>query len=180
MAIEEIHKTITIPVSYADGKPKFLTARDRQFKEWIFITGGCRKSEVLNPLRCALRELYEETRGIVNIRKGSYVCYTFSKEMFSNTVTTYHVYIIDFNVSVAEQLNIVKKFNELRREMEIIKMKNLPFRRTWDENDALSFDTLDEFTKRPNKWKLITDNVLQNQNFYTALNSPEYKNFNLN
>lgn len=174
MAVEEIHKTITILVSYADGKPKFLTARDRQFKEWIFITGGCRRSEVSNPLRCALRELREETRGIINLRKGDYNHFKFS----TATSVIYNVYIIEFNVSHLEQNNIVKKFNSLKKDMDVIKNKKLPYRRTWDENDAISFDTLEEYNRRPNKWNLITDNVINNPDFYATLNSQTSQTFN--
>ena len=53
------YKSIAIPVSFSGDKPRFLTVRDRRFKEWIFVTGGCRKREIPNPLRCALRELEE-------------------------------------------------------------------------------------------------------------------------
>ena len=34
------YKAIAIPVSFVDEKPKFLTVRDRRFKDWIFVTGG--------------------------------------------------------------------------------------------------------------------------------------------
>ena len=39
-------KAIAIPVSFVDDKPRFLTVRDVNFKEWIFVTGGCRKRKV--------------------------------------------------------------------------------------------------------------------------------------
>ena len=60
MDIEEKHKAIAIPVSMIDSVPMFLTVRDRRFREWLFVTGGCRKKEVVCPLKCALRELEEE------------------------------------------------------------------------------------------------------------------------
>lgn len=43
---EEKHKAIAIPVSFFDGKPRFLTVKDRRFKEWIFVSGGCRKRRI--------------------------------------------------------------------------------------------------------------------------------------
>ena len=64
----EVHKAIAIPVIYIDGEFKFLIVKDKRFKEWTFISGGCRKREVFNPIRCALRELEEETRGILNLK----------------------------------------------------------------------------------------------------------------
>ena len=54
------YKAIAIPVTFEDDRPRFLTVRDRRFKDWIFVTGGCRRREIYNPLRCALRELEEE------------------------------------------------------------------------------------------------------------------------
>jgi len=40
------YKAIAIPVSFIDGKPRFLTVRDWRFKDWIFVTGGCRRREI--------------------------------------------------------------------------------------------------------------------------------------
>jgi hypothetical protein len=73
MKKEERHKAIVVLVSFVDDKPRFLTMRDRRFKEWIFVTGGCRKREITNPLRSALRELEEETRGVSKPQEG---CHT--------------------------------------------------------------------------------------------------------
>ena len=59
------YKAIAVPVTFVDDTPRFLTVRDWRFKDWIFVTGGCRRREIYNPLRTALRELEEETRGVV-------------------------------------------------------------------------------------------------------------------
>jgi 8-oxo-dGTP pyrophosphatase MutT (NUDIX family) len=191
MKKEERHKTITILVSFADDKPRFLTARDRRHQEWIFITGGCRRLENINPLRCALRELREETRGIINIKRGSYTYFNFD----SNTRTPdemtqdiqngldvtikYHVYIIEFNISRSDQVNLIQKFNKERERLEYIKSMNLPFKRSYDENDYISFDTLEEFKNRSKIWDFINDNVICSPMFYSALNSKNIKTFNM-
>jgi 8-oxo-dGTP pyrophosphatase MutT (NUDIX family) len=73
------YKAIAIPVSFADDKPRFLTVRDYRFKDWIFVTGGCRRREIINPLRCALRELEEETRGVVSLKNGEYTEFKFTR-----------------------------------------------------------------------------------------------------
>ena len=88
------YKAIAIPVSFADEKPKFLTVRDRRFKDWIFVTGGCRRREIFNPLRCALRELEEETRGVVALKNGEYSTYKF-------TVRESPTVELEYNVSVS-------------------------------------------------------------------------------
>jgi 8-oxo-dGTP pyrophosphatase MutT (NUDIX family) len=77
------YKAIAIPVSFATGKPKFLTVRDRRFKDWIFVTGGCRRREIFNPLRCALRELEEETRGVVSLKNGEYTEFKVHRDYLS-------------------------------------------------------------------------------------------------
>ena len=105
MKKEDRHKVLAIPVTFTDDKPRFLTVRDRRFKEWLFISGGCRKREIANPIRCALRELEEETRGTVNIKSGVYTSYMFEsterspEELKAETeegievTIIYHVYI---------------------------------------------------------------------------------------
>lgn len=185
---EERHKTITILVSYVDSKPRFLTVRDKRHKEWIFVTGGCRKREFSNPLRCALRELEEETRGLIRLLRGEYTYYNFKFNNRSpqeieqdlqnglDVTMIYHVYIIEYAVPRSVQLNLIKKFNDERIRTEQRKLKKLPIRRTYDENDIMSFDTLEELNRR-NRWDFITNNVLNNPQFYSALNSRNKESF---
>jgi hypothetical protein len=190
MKKEERHKVLAIPVTFTEDKPKFLTVRDRRFKEWLFISGGCRKREVLNPIRCALRELEEETRGVVNVKSGLYTSYIFEtterspeeleedrKEGVHVTIV-YHVFIFFMKISAHEQQDIVRKFNYEKAKVEIRKREKLPIKRTYDENDFMSFDTLDVFNRK-NRWDLIVNKVINNPDFYSALNSLNRKSFNI-
>lgn len=190
MKKEERHKVLAIPVTFTEDKPRFLTVRDRRFKEWLFISGGCRKREVLNPIRCALRELEEETRGVVNIKSGLYTSYMFEttdrspeeleedrKEGVQVTIV-YHVFIFFMRISAHEQQDIVRKFNYEKAKVEIRKRDKLPIKRTYDENDFMSFDTLDIFNRK-NRWDLIVNKVINNPDFYSALNSLNRKSFNI-
>ena len=190
MKKEERHKVLAIPVTFTEDKPRFLTVRDRRFKEWLFISGGCRKREVLNPIRCALRELEEETRGVVNVKSGLYTSYTFettdrSPEELEEDRTegvqvtiVYHVFIFFMRISAHEQQDIVRKFNYEKAKVEIRKRDKLPIKRTYDENDFMSFDTLDIFNRK-NRWDLIVNKVINNPDFYSALNSLNRKTFNI-
>ncbi len=177
-------------MTFTEDKPKFLTVRDRRFKEWLFISGGCRKREVLNPIRCALRELEEETRGVVNVKSGLYTSYTFEttdrspeeleedrKEGVHVTIV-YHVFIFFMKISAHEQQDIVRKFNYEKAKVELRKKDKLPIKRTYDENDFMSFDTLDIFNRK-NRWDLIVNKVINNPDFYSALNSLNRKSFNI-
>jgi hypothetical protein len=190
MKKEERHKVLAIPVTFTEDKPRFLTVRDRRFKEWLFISGGCRKREVLNPIRCALRELEEETRGVVNVKSGLYTSYMFEtterspeeleedrKEGVHVTIV-YHVFIFFMKISAHEQQDIVRKFNYEKAKVELRKKEKLPIKRTYDENDFMSFDTLDIFNRK-NRWDLIVNKVINNPDFYSALNSLNRKSFNI-
>ena len=190
MRNEDRHKVLAIPVTFTDDKPKFLTVRDRRFKEWLFISGGCRKREVINPIRCALRELEEETRGIVNIKSGLYTSFIFQTNERSPeelkvdaeegvcVTLVYHVFIFFVKINQTEQMHIIKKFNDEKAKVEIRKKEKLPIKRTYDENDFLSFDTLESFQKK-NTWDLIIKKVIENPDFYQALNSLNKKSFNI-
>lgn len=151
------HKAIAIPVC---GK-HFLVVKDRRFNEWTFVTGGCRKREVINPLRCAVRELEEETRGTVNLKAGTYSYFQFTTDQGF----TYHVYIIDMPLDEDQRMNLIKRFDEERIKMDTHQME---FRKPYDENTHLDFDTL-EGIKQRNVWPLIDRHVLENPKFYEAL-----------
>ena len=165
----ERHKSIAIPVSYIDGKPYFLLVHDRRYKEWTFVTGGCRRREVYNPLRCALRELEEETRGTINLKRGVYSYFKFNNKDPEDEVTNiYHVYVIDMPMTFNEHKHIVKRFDEEKEKMETHQMA---FRKNYDENDFCEFDTLEGIAGRSNLWNMIRQQVLQNPEFHTALNA---------
>ena len=110
------YKAIAIPVMFTGSKPKFLTVRDRRFKDWIFVTGGCRRKEIPNPIRCALRELDEETRGVVNLKKGEYTDFKFVVKESPGVDLEYNVFIFFVNYTQQEQNDLVKKFNDEKQK----------------------------------------------------------------
>ena len=182
---EERHKAIAIPVTYADGKPRFLTVKDRRFKEWIFITGGCRRREIYNPLQCALRELEEETRGVVKLKKGTYSSFSFrcknhpeDEEPNVDITLVYHVFIFEVNIPRIQQMGLIERFDKERLKTEERKRLKLPIRRTFDENAEMCFDTLDEFNKKI-RWDFIVKNVIENPDFLVALNTLNRKSFSM-
>ena len=174
-----------------DRGPIFLTVRDRRFKDWIFIAGGCRKREISNPLRCALRELEEETRGIINLKRGEYSYFTFKtrnrtptehKTDLSNNIDVvyiYHVYVFIMDLSEQDRVRGMKRFIEERNKTDQMKQLNLPIRRTHDENDRMMWDNLDNF-KTKKQWDTIKTHVLENPEFTRCINSPNRVKFNNN
>ena len=172
------YKAIAIPVSFADDKPKFLTVRDRRFKDWIFVTGGCRRREILNPLRCALRELEEETRGVVALKNGEYTEFKFTVKESPTVDLEYNVFIFFVDYTKPQQQTLVRKFYEEKQKTNLKKINKQPIKKTFDENDYMSFDTLEEFNTRK-RWKLIVDNVLRNPEFYSCVSSLNRKTFSI-
>ena len=184
------HKAIIIPIIKSETGTKFLTVRDSRHQEWIFVTGGCKKSEVDNPLKCGLRELEEETRGVINIRTGEFSEFQFEsnyrspeetkKDRFEGIIVTlvYHVYLVNVNITSEQQIRIVQDFHANRVRMEINKKDGVRIKKAYDENDDISFDTLDDFNKKT-RWKLIITNIIENPKFYDLMNSSNTQNFNI-
>jgi hypothetical protein len=172
------HKAIAIPVSFNGDQPRFLTVRDWRFKDWIFVTGGCRRREIANPIRCALRELEEETRGVVSLKNVEYTDFKFTVQESATVDLEYNVFVFFVDYSRAEQHNQVKKFYEEKAKMNLKKLNNQPIRKTHDENDYMSYDTLQEFNSRK-RWKLIIDNVIKNPEFYNCVQSQDRKKFSI-
>jgi len=172
------YKAIAIPVSFTGDKPKFLTVRDRRFKDWIFVTGGCRRREIFNPIRCALRELEEETRGTVTLKNGEYTEFKFVVKESATVDLEYNVFIFFVDYDKTEQQTLVRKFYEEKQKTNIKKLNKQPIKKTFDENDYMSFDTLEEFNSRK-RWKLIVDNILKNPEFYSCVSSLNRKTFSI-
>ena len=172
------HKAIAIPVSFNGDQLRFLTVRDWRFKDWIFVTGGCRRREIINPLRCALRELEEETRGVVALKNGEYTEFKFTVKESPTIDLEYNVFIFFVDYNRTEQHSQVKKFYEEKQKTSLKKLMNQPIKKTHDENDYMSYDTLEEFNLRK-RWKLIVDNVLKNPQFYACITSLNRKTFSI-
>ena len=172
------YKAIAIPVTFTGSKPKFLTVRDRRFKDWIFVTGGGRRREIPNPIRCALRELEEETRGVISLKKGEYTTFKFTVKESPGVELEYNVFIFFVNYTQQEQNELIKKFNDEKQKTNLKKIQKLPIKRTFDENDFMNFETLTEFNTKK-QWDRIVKNVLNNPEFYTCVTSLNRKTFSI-
>jgi 8-oxo-dGTP pyrophosphatase MutT (NUDIX family) len=166
------HKAIAIPVCLAEDRPVFLTIRDRRWKDWGFVAGGSRRREVNCPLRTALRELEEETRGTVCLRSGEYTSYVFTVKESPTVELVYNVYVFFVNFTKTQRAQMVKKFMDEKAKTQVKKLQKQPIKRVFDENDFMSWDTLEEFKARPKKWERITTNVIKNPEFYACLSAP--------
>lgn len=163
------HKAIAIPVIQdPGGERRFLLVHDKRFREWTFVTGGCHHREVINPIRTAIRELEEETRGVIVLRRGTYKYFKFD---VPNAL--YHVFI--FYVSLDSEYT-VDRFNY---EMWKMDTKQVCFRKNYDENDSLKFSNLSEIRNCSRLWSFINDNVIANPEFHDVLASKVEHKFSL-
>jgi 8-oxo-dGTP pyrophosphatase MutT (NUDIX family) len=182
--LRERHKAIAIPMSKVNDMHHFLIVHDRRYREWTFVTGGCRRREVYNPLRCAIRELEEETRGLINLKRGSYSYFKFTTntpeprdvEDGVDVLNHYHVYVFNLPMTSTEHRHIIKRFIEEKKKME---GAEVPFRKNYDENDECRFETLDSILKCPNLWPMIRQHVLGNPEFTQAIETTHWTPFNL-
>jgi len=172
------YKAIAVPVTFTGDKPKFLTVRDRRFKDWIFVTGGCRRREIVNPIRCALRELEEETRGVISLKKGQYSDFKFIVKESPGVDLEYNVFIFFVDYTPQQQTELVKKFNDEKQKTNLKKIQKQPYKRTYDENDFMNFETLTEFNTKK-QWDRIVKNVLNNPEFYACITSLNRKTFSI-
>ena len=172
------YKAIAIPVTFTGDKPKFLTVRDRRFKDWIFVTGGCRRREIVNPIRCALRELEEETRGVVSLKKGQYSDFKFVVKESPGVDLEYNVFIFFVDYTPQQQSDLIRKFNDEKQKTNLKKIQKQPYKRTYDENDFMNFETLTEFNTKK-QWDRIVKNVLNNPEFYACITSLNRKTFSI-
>jgi len=172
------YKSIAVPVTFTGDKPKFLTVRDRRFKDWIFVTGGCRRREIVNPIRCALRELEEETRGVISLKKGQYSDFKFIVKESPGVDLEYNVFIFFVDYTPQQQTELVRKFNDEKQKTNLKKIQKQPYKRTYDENDFMNFETLTEFNTKK-QWDRIVKNVLNNPEFYACITSLNRKTFSI-
>lgn len=180
MKSEERHKCVVIPITRAGNSTKFLTVRDKRFKEWTFITGGCRKREIPEPVKCAMRELDEETRGTFEIKEDIYKYFSFVTKRRSpeelerdrreglDVTCVYHVYIFVMDYTEEKRIEVINNFEKQKEIMEERKRKKLPIKKSNDENDFISFDTFEEFMSKT-IWRFIYDAVIVHPEFKKIL-----------
>lgn len=174
-----VHKAIAIPIVDTGTQKKFLIVHDKRHKEWTFVTGGCKHSEVFNPLRCALRELEEETRGIIDIQRGLYSYFRFSAQPGNDPIeySVYHVYFIHIGYVPQEKLNhLEERFHTEKMKMDT---HQVYFQKNYDENDSMKFATLGDIMACKNLWKFIYDRVIKHRQFLVSISEKNAHHFNL-
>ena len=161
-------------MSYEGGTPRFLVVRDRRHHDWTFVTGGCQnKKEISRPLLCALRELKEETKGIVDVTSGKYSSFFFKTDKVTpNFIFIYHVIIIELPITPEEQ-----QFHVNRFQHEMVHPTHLPLK-CYNETENMLWVTFEEF-KNMNKWIVVKTHLMDNPDFYVLVCSLNRRPFNI-
>ena len=158
-------KAIIIPISFVGKRPRMLVVKDKRHGDWTFVTGGCKQRELEMPILAAVRELEEETRGVVVMTECIYSYYSFIRKSKEATEedSVYHVYVVDMPVTKTQQREMVSKFNH--------SMRTTTMKRAFEENDGLAWVTMSELRARK-VWSLIRHNVINSGSlFYTIMYS---------
>ena len=87
-----------------------------------------------------------------------------------------YVFFVDYTRS--QQQALVKKFYEEKQKTNLKKFNKQPIKKTYDENDYMSFDTLEEFNTRK-QCRRIVDNIVKNPEFYSCVTSLNRKTFSI-
>lgn len=139
-------KVLVIPYVRASGrrKPRFLVAKDRASGEWTFFSGTCEAHEV--PVRCALRELYEETKGLLRLPRlpsGTRHCRIWEASQQAKRIDVFFVHLqIE---SIAKMKDLVLDFD--RRQGD--------FPKEFFENVMIRFQTIAQFRANRGIWSYI-------------------------
>lgn len=143
-------KVLIIPFtrSRPSAKVRFLVVQDAASGDWTFMSGTCEPGE--SPLQCALRELCEETKGTLVLRKLPKRTRRFRiyyREGSSGQKQRYDVFFIPFTriSSYTEMKRIENTFDTIPA-----------LRREEQENTRIRFETLAQFKRRRNIWTFIS------------------------
>lgn len=135
-----VRKILAVPYVRLPGKLKtrFLVVRDQESKEWTFISGTCEPGE--RAAKCVLRELWEETRGLVELPKLPARTKQFRLVRENKQVD---VFIIPLRLKDEEMRTMVRQFYETEGG-------DLP--EEFLENDRIVFETMAQFRRRKDIW----------------------------
>ena len=125
-----------------------------------------------------MRELEEETRGVISLKKGQYSDFKFIVKESPGVDLEYNVFIFFVDYTPQQQTELVRKFNDEKQKTNLKKIQKQPYKRTYDENDFMNFETLTEFNTKK-QWDRIVKNVLNNPEFYACITSLNRKTFSI-
>ncbi len=153
------HKVLIIPYILVKNELKFLIVKDKKFNEWTFISGMVEKKE--SHFNAGRRELFEETKKLINIQPSESNCIYFETKLYENNIKyVYHVQLVD-----------IKKFGYIDSERIIKSFRSTKLtEKKYNENLDIDFKTFSEINKLSNVWAFIRTHILDNFFFEKTIN----------
>lgn len=137
-------KVLVIPyIRVPNKRTRLLVVQHAESGDWTFISGTCQRRE--SPDRCVVRELAEETRGLVHVRCIPKRAIRFRAVVDQKRVD---VYFLPLRMKEQEMVELVRTYDFLGA--------TLPSNQYgYFENAQLSFQTLAQFKRRKNIWEYV-------------------------
>lgn len=123
-------------------KPRFLIVKDANDCEWTFISGTCEPGEPYH--KCAMREVHEETRGLVSLHKLPKLT-----RRFQTTYQDKSVQVLFIPLRLTEE-----QMRQMSADFPEIETHGRP---ELEENTALRFETMGQFMRRRHVWDFVKD-----------------------
>lgn len=133
----------------------YVVVKDRVHQEWTFVVGGCKRSE--SGKACALRELREETRGVLGDMDVTYA-FQFqsrnrSKQELANDMRKGLVVTTVYEVYFATLPMTKNAFNTRRKNFFLATGHD-------DETDDIRLMTRSQL-ENANMWRFMKEHVLE-------------------
>lgn len=148
-------KILVVPyLQETERRTKFLIVENRAHQEWTFISGTCEANE--KPIACALRELMEETLGLVCV------------DRFPKTTKRIRLQLPNcrydvFFVPIRKNYRLWGQIKQLLDQFDL-------FQDDTSENSGVSVCTFSQF-QRKRVWPFLRNHILQHSEFLSVMST---------
>lgn len=155
-------KIVAIPTMKTKNDILVLLVKDKENEEWTFVTGGAKPNESFE--KCALRELYEETKCTLDLRNHGisltrFYSFYFKNEIIKDKVLMHYKVIFiplhRFGYDLKSGYKLESKF------IDNMNTYSLP---EYNETSFLKFMPINDLYKI-NLWNFMREKVLFSQYF---------------
>jgi len=160
------HKVMVIPfMTDSHGRVRFVVIKEARFDEWSFVCGNCRKNEISNPLKTALRELREETLDTLVLSAPLKYIFKYSsmvineKELDGKGTEQILFHIFVFNIQGIKPPGVIKNYyTRMKRNYK----RSI---RDYRETIGIAFMTITDLSRKK-MWPFIINKLINNQYFW--------------
>ena len=163
------HKVMIIPfITDSHGRVRFVVVKEGRYNEWSFVCGNCRKNEINNPLKTALRELREETKDTMVLSSPLKYIFKYSPMTITENEISgqdedkdekilFHIFI--FNVQGMKPAGVIKNYYTR------LKSGYKCYNKNYIETIGIAFMTITDLTRKK-MWPFVISKLINNQSFW--------------